>query len=163
MTVPNKFEKYMSEMPQDHITKQSEFIPSCENVHPHVEDAIEVMFEDCDKISEDDSVLALNTMLGPARLQMINCLTQEFLIMYDALLLDWEDMANQALSAMPDSGLTEEEEIALIEENHDPLAEDGPDETPVLVPYHELEAMLKQCLKMAFFVMPEVVQVIDGH
>lgn len=160
MTTQNPFEDYMASMPQDELPIAGEFIPSCDTVHPHIDDALQVLMEDCGKISED-GVEALNKMLGPARLQMINCLTQEFLILFDVKIMEWEDMANQALTSMPDSQL-EEEEIADLEESSDPYDEDAPDETPILLPYNQFEDMLSRCLKMAYFIMPEVSEVIHG-
>lgn len=158
MTTRNPFEDYMANMPQEELPIPQEFVPTCETVHPHIDDTLELLMEDCDKVSKD-AVEALNKMLGPARLQMINCLTQEFLILFDEKIMEWEDMANQALTSMPDSRL-EDEEIADIES--DPYDEDVPDETPILLPYNQFEDMLSRCLKMAYFIMPQVSEVIHG-
>jgi hypothetical protein len=134
----DNFEKHLNSLtPPEPVSEHT-----CEIVHPVLDEYIDTLMEDCQKIDPVDMNAALAFVLTDAEQQVMSCMAQEVMNIY-ASRLDESESAARDLMAGPDG---DAEEM---------------DETPILMPREALEAMMKQSITIAYLVLPKVVAHFD--
>lgn len=179
MTQPNPFDEYLNGIGPN----EQDVVPSCQVIHPIVDEYMGLLTEDLMKLDREDFGEALKKRLNPAELQMIECLTREVMFIFDAQISDSEDDAlNLILSTGADEELDDDDDSkAKLFEGpkpepknfpEDDMADDddaawlashsiGPDDdeedgTPLLIPTYGLESMIRRALCIGYLIMPDI-------
>jgi hypothetical protein len=170
MTQPNPFEDYLNNVIGP--DQEASIDPTCENVHPIVDEYMGLLTEDLMKLDKEDMGEALKKRLSPNELQMIECMTAEIMMIFDAQISDAED---DALDLMISSGTCDDELEDL--DNKAKMAEgfdaprknfpedefegeyeddDDEDGTPLLIPMYGLESLIRRALSIGYLTMPDI-------
>lgn len=138
MSNPNSFEEWLSGVqPPEPIT---EF--TCDIIHPLVDEYVDTLFEDCQKIDPVDMSEALKFILTDAEQQVMSCMAQEIMNI-NGQRLDESESAARSMIEGPDG---DGEEL---------------EEAPLLIPREGLQAMIKQALTISYLVIPKVISHFD--